>query len=546
MPHVFKMLIILVLYFAANCLITDAYKSNEQIVAPPVEEVPADGVPAKPYNPDNPAPCSYPPHNGCGPSWHIECGKNEALDKCPSYCPSDFCPTGDGQNAYCPSPKPCPRPACKCAFNHRRAQNGTCIPTRDCPSFKCTKPNEEYVDCPPYCPTDDCSQATPTGKCPLIGRIGIVLECQPACRCKKGFWRNNGVCVPYKECPGKLTCGPNEVVVTCPGNCTTDYCPNSSSDLIEKCTKPCPCPPPACKCADNYRRDKNGTCIPKEECPGTLTCPPGEVIDNCPAICNTDYCPTNENDVRSCYTPSPCLKPACRCPRNYLRAQNGTCIRADTCPPIKCTRPHETFYSCPPLCPSDDCKQATWSGECPISEYRGIEVECRPGCRCEKSYWRQNGTCVPFGQCGLDCSGPHEYYDCGSECDNVCADYPEKSKEKCPIVNIRCNDKCYCKDGYARNDRKICIPIKECPPRCNLPNEEYTDCKKKCPSDLCKSVLAKCVDNDPCSPGCVCKSGYRRMNEGEACVPICQCPELRNAPDFNETACYDNIREQLS
>lgn len=67
--------------------------------------------------------------------------------------------------------------------------------------FDCScRSHEEYVACPPACPTDSCSQATPSGRCPIIGRIGIVVACKPACRCVKGYWRDNGICVPYLEC----------------------------------------------------------------------------------------------------------------------------------------------------------------------------------------------------------------------------------------------------------------------------------------------------------------------------------------------------------
>ncbi|XP_076630822.1 venom metalloprotease inhibitor-like [Colletes latitarsis] len=64
----------------------------------------------------------------------------------------------------------------------------------------------------------------------------------------------------------------------------------------------------------------------------------------------------------------------------------------------------------------------------------------------------------------LVCNRPHEEYQCGSACQTTC----QNLGEPCPIVNIRCNDDCYCKEGYARDCRGICIPIKLCPgKRCN-------------------------------------------------------------------------------
>ncbi|XP_031773987.1 inducible metalloproteinase inhibitor protein [Apis florea] len=56
------------------------------------------------------------------------------------------------------------------------------------------------------------------------------------------------------------------------------------------------------------------------------------------------------------------------------------------------------------------------------------------------------------------CSRSNEEYACGSACQRTCATLDQP----CPIQNIRCNDGCYCKDGYARNTNDVCIPIKDC------------------------------------------------------------------------------------
>ncbi|XP_046821431.1 inducible metalloproteinase inhibitor protein-like [Vespa crabro] len=61
------------------------------------------------------------------------------------------------------------------------------------------------------------------------------------------------------------------------------------------------------------------------------------------------------------------------------------------------------------------------------------------------------------------CDRPNEIYACGSACQTTC----EFLGEPCPIVNVKCNDACYCKDNYARNDEGKCIPISECPPKNN-------------------------------------------------------------------------------
>ncbi|XP_076651524.1 venom metalloprotease inhibitor-like [Halictus rubicundus] len=61
----------------------------------------------------------------------------------------------------------------------------------------------------------------------------------------------------------------------------------------------------------------------------------------------------------------------------------------------------------------------------------------------------------------LVCSRPNEEYACGSACQTTC----DNMGQPCPIVNIRCNDGCYCKEGYARDCRGNCIRKNSCPGR---------------------------------------------------------------------------------
>ncbi|XP_046960222.1 inducible metalloproteinase inhibitor protein-like [Vanessa cardui] len=130
----------------------------------------------------------------------FSCGINEILDKCPSDCAYDYCPKHELQDRTpCPKPEVCPPPACKCGFNYRRAENGTCIPTTECPPFECSRVNEEFNPCPFYCPSDNCDDATPFGECPFF--LLIVNNCSPSCRCIRNYWRKDGVCVPFNECP---------------------------------------------------------------------------------------------------------------------------------------------------------------------------------------------------------------------------------------------------------------------------------------------------------------------------------------------------------
>ncbi|CAH1994512.1 unnamed protein product [Acanthoscelides obtectus] len=61
----------------------------------------------------------------------------------------------------------------------------------------------------------------------------------------------------------------------------------------------------------------------------------------------------------------------------------------------------------------------------------------------------------------INCTKPNECYSCGSACQNEC----KTLGEVCPILNIRCNDACYCIKGYARNAQEKCIPESQCPPK---------------------------------------------------------------------------------
>lgn len=60
----------------------------------------------------------------------------------------------------------------------------------------------------------------------------------------------------------------------------------------------------------------------------------------------------------------------------------------------------------------------------------------------------------------IDCTRTNEEYQCGSACQTTCSNLGQP----CPIVNIKCNDACYCIDGYARkgDDNSECIPISDC------------------------------------------------------------------------------------
>ncbi|XP_076240260.1 venom metalloprotease inhibitor-like [Calliopsis andreniformis] len=80
----------------------------------------------------------------------------------------------------------------------------------------------------------------------------------------------------------------------------------------------------------------------------------------------------------------------------------------------------------------------------------------------------------------LVCNRPNEEYQCGSACQTTCATLGQQ----CPIINIRCNDDCYCKDGYARDCRGVCIPIKSCPGK-GCKRSRKPPCHPPSPYNIC-------------------------------------------------------------
>ncbi|CAG4936731.1 unnamed protein product [Colias eurytheme] len=221
--------------------------------------------------------------------------------------------------------------------------------------------------------------------------------------------------------------------------------------------------------------------------------------------------------------------------------------------PMLCNRQNE-ILDCVHLCPPErNCRNRNIAFNCLESE-----SPCRPKCVCKEGYYRNSiGECTSEENCDK-CSRQNEYFSCGPECDNVCSDLHLQNQTNCPIVNIVCNNKCYCDPDHARDEHGNCIPIEECPKdaarekrrayhhhhieeacdkqgiECGL-NEEYSDCKKSCPPETCMSIVAryKCDAQEKCKPGCVCKSDYKRKSEDAPCTPIKECPQLQGSPDFN-------------
>ncbi|XP_047986337.1 zonadhesin-like [Leguminivora glycinivorella] len=134
-----------------------------------------------------------------------KCPSGEVWDECPTVpCEGDCCPKTRDSPQTCPIGIVCDKPRCVCGYNRKRDKNGHCILIPDCPPFKCGK-NEVYVPCPSNCPGEKCSDFTYPTKC-SPHKIGIKVNCRPACKCKKDYYRDEkGNCIPSCECPPATT-----------------------------------------------------------------------------------------------------------------------------------------------------------------------------------------------------------------------------------------------------------------------------------------------------------------------------------------------------
>ncbi|XP_063890544.1 zonadhesin isoform X2 [Helicoverpa armigera] len=463
------------------------------------------------------------------------CGDNEVLANCPADCASDYCPTEETkESTFCEPQEVCPPPACRCAFNHRRASNGTCIPTRSCPPFDCSaRPNEEFDPCPPLCPTDDCSQASPTGECPrLFGQIGIVLICNPQCRCKKGYWRLNGECVPYGQCPG--VCPANERYSECiQGECRALNC--TQKDQSVPCVRLDPkfCLK-GCVCEEGYLRDENGVCVPQDQCKKETeptTCPPNEQFTECTQI----VCRAQKCEQKNWPIPCPgiaagsCIK-GCVCQDGYLRDDNGDCIPEDKCIPNPCL-PSEEFSNCTQaVCRAQNCSDKDIPQACPSV----ADGDCKQGCVCQEGSLRdESGYCVPERLCRLNtCLFNEEWSSCVQSTCRAQNCTQKGLTVECPNFNIGdCTSGCICKENYLRDESGFCVPEESCdkkeePTTCP-PNEEFSKCFLRiCRAQFCqdKGQDIPCPDipEESCLEGCVCKEGYLRNKNGE-CIAENEC-----------------------
>ncbi|CAG9785165.1 unnamed protein product [Diatraea saccharalis] len=481
------------------------------------------------------------------------CPTGEIYDSCPPVkCDAEYCPKDANSPQTCPTPKKCGKGRCVCGFNSKRdRKTGKCIPIRDCPPFKCNKCNEVYDSCPPVCPGQNCTDYLNKTKCPKY-RIGIVVPCKPACRCKQGYYRDSkGNCVSGEKCKDNV-CSADEEYLDCPNaSCSPLTCnevgypkPNcgNSSSVICK---------PGCVCKNGKVRNKDGKCVPAKECP---SCGGDKnAISGCGVNCGKKC---SDLIRRNPICPRICRLNACDCKDGfYYDADKKKCVKPNECPSI-CTKPNEVYDKCPG-CSPQTCATRNKIYHCPMIPANKTGPNCKPACRCKPGYFRNSQeVCVPSNECETPtCPNGEIYSSCPPiQCDAEYCPKNRDSPQTCPTPTKCGKGRCVC--GFnSKRDRKTgkCIPIRDCPPfACKKCNEIYNSCPPICPGEKCSDFLRNATCSKyhigivlPCKPACRCKKGYYRDYKGN-CVCGQKCKEEAAIGSNNTTQTTTNTTTQNS
>ncbi|XP_026318547.1 keratin-associated protein 16-1-like, partial [Hyposmocoma kahamanoa] len=246
----------------------------------------------------------------------------------------------------------------------------------------------------------------------------------------------------------------------------------------------------------------------------------------------------------------------CVCNLGYRRKsrEDKTCILAEECPPVNCTRPNEIWSSCPSSCLAESCSDVNNQP----TTCNDLVHNCQPRCICAKGYFRNdNQVCVLAKECSTPVTEPPikepvcGYNEIPATCPQRCPPQDCEAlylKYLCAAKNESesCVPGCDCKENYLRNASKICVPIKECPPapwiivepnpptnesgQCGV-NKTIVPCTFKCPNNFCPEnddlVKYACKPPRGCPSGCGCKDGYRYKScQDDTCVLTRDCPPV--------------------
>ncbi|GAB0086440.1 hypothetical protein DMENIID0001_005020 [Sergentomyia squamirostris] len=433
--------------------------------------------------PDSTCPCgsneSYKSSNSCNEQCKdstIDCSQEECFKGC--FCDDGYiringtCVTGDncacGENEEYYNRNTCFEDCsktvdectklpnvygCYCIRNYKRI-NGLCVLDSNCPC----PPNEEFGW------TEDCRE-----QCDYDPEVCDPMNQANRCKCKPGYKRILGVCVPQNLCP----CPDNEEFKY--GDRCEELCQDNYDD----------CPPEetveGCYCKDGYVR-VNGTCQTFSNC----QCEDDNEIyiyyNSCLESCEGNYETCKDLPLIA----------ACYCAPDFVRDNNGNCVPDTECPCSDVNAEYKPGKPCEDSCiPSEDCS----------------DLICYKACYCKDGFKNIDGTCQPDSEC--TCDGENEEYQVSNTCLDTCDGNPDS------CTGIPTKNGCYCISGYRRNSTGSCVPDTECP--CSDVNAEYKSgkpCEDACiPSEDCSNLV--------CYKACYCKDGFKLV-EGE-CVPQVAC-----------------------
>ncbi|KAG5672425.1 hypothetical protein PVAND_002554 [Polypedilum vanderplanki] len=284
------------------------------------------------------------------------------------------------------------------------------------------------------------------------------------------------ICISLPSCLSTTCdkiCPQNEVFSMKVSQCQ-NTCWNRNFNETSKCKIS-----PGCVCKHGYLRHPDFyQCIAIESCPKQTNhaqCPKNEIYTICTG--NSIECEHTCENRNAVTKKCPC-KSKCMCKKGFVRnSLNHQCILASSCEkcPIGFTYDSEykgCSYNCSLSCPVNQtftqCGSSCREPKCPLSSKNESSIicteECIVGCFCQNGYRRDllTNKCVLSHDCSPIQNCPeYETFKCGNPlCEKTCSTIDEK----CTKFPIRCEEKCYCNDGYVRGlEGSQCVSERQCP-----------------------------------------------------------------------------------
>ncbi|CAL1266706.1 unnamed protein product [Larinioides sclopetarius] len=441
--------------------------------------------------------------NNPGPGFPpVQC----SIPKCDDGCSIDY------------STKPCPSCSCRdfpsIQCDMPKCDDGCSIDysTKPCPSCSC--PDFPAIQCDiPKC-DEDCNIDYSTKPCPSCSCQDSppVLCSIPNCDAGCNIDYSSKPC-PSCSCPAlpsPTKCRPDEQYYEC-----IPLCHGTCSAYLTKsylfCKMACRS---GCFCRKGLYKTEDGRCVPASQCTvqntPENTCGANEEYKECGSAC-PPTCADRGKKSKKCT--KQCVS-GCFCKKGFVKNGQGVCVRPQECqkgnPPVQCSPP-----KCAPGCSIDysskPCPSCSCTGNPPV---QCSPPKCARGCSIDYS----SKPC-PSCSCTDTCGANAEYRECGSACPPTCADRGKKNK----ICTMQCVSGCFCKKGFVKNNRGVCVKPQECEQNTCGENEEYRGCGSACPT-TCANLGKNVMCTMQCVPGCYCAKGLVRNDQGK-CVRPEECPQ---------------------